>query len=723
MTQINWLHLTDLHVGMREQGHLLPAIKDGFRTDLKKLHNKSGPWDLVIFTGDLTQRASPEQFVRFDELLDELWIWFKELGSTPRLVTVPGNHDLVRPRPNDPAVVVLSKWEDNDKVHEEFWSEADSPYRAVVDAAFANYMHWWEKSPHKLAGQRGLLPGDFSSTFTKDGASIGIVGLNSAYLQLTDEDFLGKLALSARQFQAVCDGDGPNWVRNRNASLLLTHHSPRWLTEDARTELRSDVAANNYFALHMFGHMHDARFEATSVGGGPVTRDSQGASLFGLEYTGDPVKKVERRHGYAAGRLELANGVGRLTVWPRDAKLPGGQWKFTPSVHDFDLEDEAIAAQTVTLLRPLAPPPTPAPQPIIPQGPLRQPLDKSGARSWAVVIGINSYQTGPLRFCGDDAKEIAQVLRNELGFDGVYEIREDTEVQPNRDAIFQKLIDIRNSGDVQPDDLFLFYFSGHGVQHKNKDYLLPINASFRDAATLGVPLEGLSEQLASIGCKNTAILVDACREANQGAKGAAISIGDSSRQLLIEAGIIAFFSCGPQDLSYEIDELKHGSFTYCVLQAIQSGMVTTVTELESYLKTNVPLVNRKYGKPPQQPFAVFDPSARGALRLLVNPNRAPSATSRFRDLEVHLNALMDEYKEIDLVGPLGFIIRVKTKTQLDSIEHQRLSMIETLVESFLSKDLDEPEIDVFLKYWSRTSPRGRSAPQPQLQLKKPSGLN
>ncbi len=388
---------------------------------------------------------------------------------------------------------------------------------------------------------------------------------------------------------------------------------------------------------------------------------------------------------------------------------------------EFNLEDEAIAAQSFALHRNAAQLPRDPPRPLAIQGLMQPPT--SGIRRWAVVVGVNSYKVGALRFCADDAKEIASVFRNELGFNGVYEIHEDTKIQPNRDAILQQLIAIRDSEDVQPDDLFIFYFSGHGVQEKGKDYLLPINASFRDAATLGVPLDMLSTQLTSIGCKNTAILVDACRETNQGAKGAAISIGDSSRQLLIEAGIIAFFSCGPQDLSYEIDELKHGSFTYCVLQAIHSGTVTTVTELESYLKTNVPLVNGRYGKPPQQPFAVFDPSARGALGLLVNLNRASPGASRFKNLEDCLNELMDEYKDIDLVGPLGFITRVKTKTQLDSIENQRLFMIEALVESFRSKELDKREIDVFLKYWSRTSPRGRSVPQPQLQPKTPSGLN
>jgi len=347
MTQINWLHLTDLHIGGREK-HLLPAIKNAFREDLKKLHQKSGPWDLVIFTGDLTQRASAEEFALFDTFLGELWQWLADLGSNPKLVTVPGNHDLVRPDADDPVVMLLGQWQAQGKVRDQFWANENSAYRKIVEAAFANYQKWWASTPYKLEGQRGLLPGDFSSIFEKEGASIGIVGLNSSYLQLTDEDAKGKLALSARQFQAVCPPDGPSWVRKHNANLFLTHHPPDWLTEDAGMELRSEIASGGFFALHLFGHMHKGRFEAVSIGGTPVTRVSQGNSLFGLEYFGN---KIERAHGYAAGRIELIEAEGHLTIWPRGVQKPGGIWRFAPAVEDFELDDEAMARQTFSLNR------------------------------------------------------------------------------------------------------------------------------------------------------------------------------------------------------------------------------------------------------------------------------------------------------------------------------------------------------------------------------------
>lgn len=710
MTQINWLHLTDLHIGGREQ-HLLPAIKSAFRDDLKKLHAKSGPWDLVIFTGDLTQRASAEEFALLDRFFDDLWLWLAELGSKPRLVTVPGNHDLVRPNPKDPAVMLLGQWQVNGEVRDQFWSDETPWYRGVVDAAFENYMRWWANTPYKLEGKRGLLPGDFSSIFEKGGASIGIVGLNSSYLQLTDENALGKLALSARQFHAVCDPDGPSWVGGQNANLLLTHHPPSWLTEDARGELRSDIANGSYFALHLFGHMHEARFEAVSIGGVPLTQVSQGTSLFGLEYFGD---KRERRHGYAAGRIELIEDKGHLTIWPRDVQKPGGVFTFAPTVAAFRLDNEAMAAQTFLLNRkfPRVAPLAAAASPIVHPPAL-------AARRWAVVVGINSYKFGRLQYCADDAKEVAAVFRKDLGFEGVYEIHEETPLVPNHDAIFQQLIDIRDSGEVQPDDFFVFYFSGHGVHDKGKDYLLPINASFRDAATLGVSLERLCTQLESIGCRNTALVIDACRETNQGAKGVTTSIGDSSRQLLTDAGIVAFFSCGPHDRSYEIDELKHGTFTYCLLQAIERGEATTVSQLEAYLKENVPLINRKYGKPPQQPYAVFEPADRGMLRLLASSTRPSSPSSRFEALTDQLIGAAQRHEGIDLSGALQFLARVQGRSQISGMENQKLTMIER----FFADEPSEAEIATFLKYWSRTTKRDAAVDAVQPPIKKPSGLN
>ena len=65
---ISWLHLTDLHVGMSEQAHLWPNVRNAFLTDLERLCAKTGPWSLVFFTGDLVQSGSAEVLLHNPEL-------------------------------------------------------------------------------------------------------------------------------------------------------------------------------------------------------------------------------------------------------------------------------------------------------------------------------------------------------------------------------------------------------------------------------------------------------------------------------------------------------------------------------------------------------------------------------------------------------------------------------------------------------------------------------
>jgi 3',5'-cyclic AMP phosphodiesterase CpdA len=52
-TTFNWLHLTDLHLGMRGASDFWPTIERDFFKDVGLLTETYGPLDLVIFTGDL----------------------------------------------------------------------------------------------------------------------------------------------------------------------------------------------------------------------------------------------------------------------------------------------------------------------------------------------------------------------------------------------------------------------------------------------------------------------------------------------------------------------------------------------------------------------------------------------------------------------------------------------------------------------------------------------
>lgn len=350
MVAIRWLHLTDLHHGMAEQASLLPAVRQQLFQDLERIAAVAGPWDLVLFTGDLTQTGVTAEFDALTETLERLWTHLARQGSRPFLLAVPGNHDLRRPRAS--AVVrALRHWHDEREVREEFWRDADNEYRRAIDEAFAPYVAWlsvWQRAHPPPPGlevslDRGPLPGDFAATVSKDGLTLGVVGLNSAFLQLTSDDYEGFLHLDPRQLHGACGGDAPDWIERRHVNLLLTHHPPEWLHVGSRGGFQAEIALPGWFEAHLFGHMHEPTAEFRHMAGAPGLRRIQGASVFGLERWGDG--REHRIHGYSAGRIALAGGAGKLSLWPRIAvTVQAGYRKLVPD-HSFELDrDEAFHA-------------------------------------------------------------------------------------------------------------------------------------------------------------------------------------------------------------------------------------------------------------------------------------------------------------------------------------------------------------------------------------------
>jgi hypothetical protein len=327
MSSFSWLHLTDLHWGMSGHRWLWPNLREKFYEDLERLSQLCGPWDLVLFTGDLVQSGEAEEFHRLSSFFRELWDRFRDLQSAPLLLAVPGNHDLVRPDPKLPEMVVLTYWDTHPDIRRQFWDDAGSPYRKIVDNAFANYLNWWNSC--QLRGsidyRPGVMPGDFSATFEKEGYKLGIVGLNTTFLQLKGGDYEEKLDLDVRQFHEACGGDGPKWVNEHDFCMLLTHHPPQWLRPNQNNagvlnQNYLEIAPPGRFALHLFGHMHVPLAIVEERGSAAARRLWQGASLFGLDSWGEG-EVQERLHGYSAGRIEQKDSSWVLRFWPREARV------------------------------------------------------------------------------------------------------------------------------------------------------------------------------------------------------------------------------------------------------------------------------------------------------------------------------------------------------------------------------------------------------------------
>jgi len=354
--RFSWLHLTDFHYGLKGQGSLWPTLRQPFLDDLSRLHDLSGPWQALFFTGDLVQSGSPDQFAEMQaEVLDRAWRKLQELGSgEAALLAVPGNHDLCRPDPkvDNPAIDALLNLSGFDAIAEKFWDRPDGSYRKVVNDAFASYRNWWEEAPRrpKLNLSTGMLPGDFACTLACGEHLVGIIGLNTTFLQLQGGDYRGRLVWSDRQVHDVCGGAVDDWVKKHHVCLLLTHQGPDWLTPESNRLGTAEIAPAGRFVAHLYGHMHETQISYLKVGGGDALRRCQGSSVFGMEKYGDPPQTV-RSHGYGSGRIEFTDeNHANFRIWPRVATSKTGPWRFIPDHENAELlRDDGTSPEVVSI--------------------------------------------------------------------------------------------------------------------------------------------------------------------------------------------------------------------------------------------------------------------------------------------------------------------------------------------------------------------------------------
>jgi formylglycine-generating enzyme required for sulfatase activity len=247
-------------------------------------------------------------------------------------------------------------------------------------------------------------------------------------------------------------------------------------------------------------------------------------------------------------------------------------------------------------------------------------------RNWAITIGINDYYNlQPLRYAVRDGTAMGDLFRQELGFEQVYHFADDAPpIETDRGPLrsqptFGNLKRFFRERFKQPfldngDTLWLF-FAGHGELYQGHDYLLPQDGDPGNLEETALRISDLTAYLRNSGADNTVMLLDACR--SQGRR-QGVGLGTET-----QPGMVTVYSCSPQEASYEVEDLGHGTFTYALLEGLgRSGTnnCATVERLDQHLRYRVPELNRQYGKPVQTPYTALEPLSKNHLILL--PQRA-----------------------------------------------------------------------------------------------------
>ena len=292
-------------------------------------------------------------------------------------------------------------------------------------------------------------------------------------------------------------------------------------------------------------------------------------------------------------------------------------------------------------------------------------------RNWAIAIGINNYENlTSLKYAKQDAKAIADWFGQEAQFDEVFLFTADSPpIEKTNPPIptsptyghLRRFLRVQFENIEQPllksGDNLWFFFAGHGLRHRDKDYLMLSDSDPGDVEHTAIAVEYVTERLRRSGADNVVLFLDACRD--EGSRGG-VGIGGEKHQ-----GVITFYSCSANQKSWEFDQLQHGSFTHALLEGLRiqgEANCATVERLDQHLRYYVPQLNARYGKGVQNPYLKAEPPYKMYFILLEQ-----SATLKDVEPLKYQASLAENESNLLLAEQLWIRILAASRGDLDAI--------------------------------------------------------
>jgi WD40 repeat protein len=251
------------------------------------------------------------------------------------------------------------------------------------------------------------------------------------------------------------------------------------------------------------------------------------------------------------------------------------------------------------------------PKPRIDQNGIVDQIDRN-ATLHIVVVGINAYKNkiNPLTYAIPDAKafkaELEQDAKSIVGEIKSYLVADD---QASKAGILAAFETIKSS--AKPEDVFVFYYAGHGYIHPSNNEFYLVSADVGDSGESllknGISAKVLQALAVQIPAQKQLFIMDACQSAGAFEKMQQHD-GEQQKSLSVIArstGTHWMAASGSTETAKEFGQLGHGVFTYSLLEALKgkaaSNKMITVNGLKYYLQEIVPELVKKYGSSGQYP--------------------------------------------------------------------------------------------------------------------------
>jgi len=241
---------------------------------------------------------------------------------------------------------------------------------------------------------------------------------------------------------------------------------------------------------------------------------------------------------------------------------------------------------------------------------------ESTAICYVIAIGINKYKNPQLElnYAKADARAFAQLVNNRAKklFKKI-ELIEIYDKDATREAILSVLDDLATR--INPEDVFFFYYAGHGSMVENKFFFIPtesVSLYQLDKLIKGSIYAGdMQEKFKNIKALKQLIVLDACQSG--GSTELLAQRGAMEEKALAQmsrsSGVHVLAAAGSEQFATEVGSLGHGLFTHVILEALKGGAdgapkdgKVTIYELKSFLDDQVPTLSKIYKGQAQYPY-------------------------------------------------------------------------------------------------------------------------
>ncbi len=237
-----------------------------------------------------------------------------------------------------------------------------------------------------------------------------------------------------------------------------------------------------------------------------------------------------------------------------------------------------------------------------------------------LAVGINQYKNSKynLNYALADATAFkAAIAKGTQGITTDVKVHFISDAEASKGSITAAFSKVQSA--AQPQDIFLFYYAGHGVMGKGKGstkedfYLVPhditqVYGNDQVLQTKGISATELKSYASAIKAQKQLFILDACQSAGAVQTVAMRGMAEEKAiaQLARSTGTHWITASGSEQYATEFAQLGHGVFTYAILQGLKGKADSgdkrvTVNELKAWVESEVPELTQKYKGTPQYP--------------------------------------------------------------------------------------------------------------------------